>query len=209
MNEEEQKAADVAAAAAAKEEAAAKADEDSNSQEDPLKQELDKIEDRKTGRTKLEKAQFARRKIDEEIARLEEDEGVKPEIDEDDEKPVTVGMLKQRERETAQKTAIDLADNIEDETEKKLVKHYLSNRINPSGNPSEDLELARSIVNSKRNSLIAEEAARKKTPQRNGNGNGAPAKVEDQFTPTTEELSMMRAPFNLTKEEVIASRPKN
>lgn len=210
MNEEQKKAEEEAAAAAAKqaEEDKAKADAEAAASQDLLKQELDKKRN-KSGFTKLEKAKHARSKIDDEIAKLEEEEGVSPILDADDDEPVTVGMLKKRDQELATKKALDLAESIEDDTEKELVKHHLENTIRPSGNPNEDLRAARAIVNDLKNQKILEEIERKKDPTRNSSGNGAPAKKEgDEFVPSAEEIAYMKPPFNMTKEEIISARPK-
>ena len=45
-----------------------------------------------------------------------------------------------------QKTALQLADEIEDEHEREEVKTLIQNRISPSGNPQADLVLARGEI---------------------------------------------------------------
>ncbi|MES2060204.1 MAG: hypothetical protein V4438_04205 [Patescibacteria group bacterium] len=211
MTPEQQKAADEAAAAAAKkaeeDEAAKKAAEDeaAKASQDLLKQELERKQNR-SGHTKLEKARHAEKKIQDEIAKLEAEEGVHADLDDD--QPVTVGMLKERQKQDAVKTALNMAESeISDETERELVKHHLENSIRPTGNPAEDLRLARAIVNDTKNRQIAEEIERKKVAQRNGTGSGAPAKKEgDEFVPTAEEAAYMKPPFSLTKEAVLTAR---
>jgi len=160
---------------------------------------------KKKEHTPLERALYARKKIDEQIATLQGDD---LDEEEDDDAPVTVGMLKQRDAEKAQKTALTLADSIEDEHERDLVKHHLSTTIKPSGNAEQDLKNARAIVNSVKNAQIAEEAARKANPKAHGSPSGAPGKMGDPFEPTPEEAAMMRPPFSLSQAEVIAARPK-
>lgn len=214
MTPEEQKAADDAAAAAAKqaEEDAKKATEEAakNPPQDPLKEEAERIRKEKEGKTELEKAIFTRNKINSRIRELGGD-AEEPTADEDpdDNVPVTVGMLKKRDQERAAKTALSLADEqVQDETERDLVKHHLENSIKSSGNPSEDLRKARALVNETKNRQIAEDAARKRDPQRTSRASGAPGKIEPTFEPTAEELPFMRPPWNMTKDQIIAARPK-
>jgi len=138
------------------------------------------------------------------VAKLNEEEGI---TSVDDDTPVTVGMLDKLNKEKSKKTALDLAESIKDETERELAKHYIQNRIVPSGNPEEDVKLARAAINSLKNAQIAEELARK-----GNNGKpfapSNPAKHETVFTPTPEETVFMSAPYNMTKDEVIKARQK-
>ena len=179
----------------------------SQDEDDPLKKELEKIEDKKPKFTRRERLNFEKRKIDQQLGELDEDEGIeKPPIDESKDTPVTVGMLEKRDKEQAKKTAIELANDIEEDSERKLTIHYLQTRIIASGNPQEDLKHARAIVNSLKNSQIAEEANRKVKPKSNATPPGGPGKHEKVFTPTEQERVFMAPPYNLTKEEVIKSR---
>ena len=183
---------------------------DPNPAHDPLKQELDKVKSKGQGKTELEKARYARQQIDKRISALEGDEGIHADEDEDDDKPVTVGMLKEKAKETAQKTALDLIEQqIPDETEKELTKYHLQNTIKSTGNPTEDIRLARAIVNDLKNNQIIEEVQRTKEAKQHSSGSGAPAKKDDDvFVPTAEETAFMKAPFNLTKEAILAARKK-
>lgn len=213
MTEEENKSdeqRDHAADADPKEKGTESESEESEEEppQDPVKLELNRVRGKGKSRTELEKARFARQQIDSRIKELEGDSGVAADpIEEDDNAPVTVGMLKKRELERATKTALTLAnEQIEDEDERELTKHYLENNIKPSGNAAEDLRLARSIVNSKRNVQIAEEVTRRQTPSNRSKNSGGPSKREDVFEPTAEETAFMRAPFNLKKEDIIKAR---
>lgn len=124
----------------------------------------------------------------------------------DDDTPVTMGMLQRLQAEQAQKTALQLADEIPDESERALTKMYLQNRVRPSGNPQDDLRFARAAVNSVKNGMIAEELGRKPVAQTYSTGSGAPAKrPEGEFVPTETEAKMMAA-FGLTKEQVLKAR---
>lgn len=177
--------------------------------QNPVKEELERVRSKGKGKTELERAIYTRNQVDKRIKELsgETETNIEP-VDEDDEAPVTVGMLKKRELEQAAKTSLKLADEIEDEDERELTKYYLENNIKPSGSPTDDLRIARTLVNSKRNNNIVEEISRRQQPKTRGNGTGGPAKRESVFEPTADEAAMMKPPFNLTKEDVIAARRK-
>ncbi len=132
-----------------------------------------------------------------------------PEIDDEDSQPLTVGMFKKFQQAGATKTAMQLADEIGDETEKELVKYYLENRIQPSGNPQEDLKDARRMVNAVKNEQIIQEVKRKTPAKTHSNGTGAPAldnEIKGELT--AEEKVFLGKPFNLSKEQIIKSRTK-
>lgn len=173
-------------------------------EQDPVKKELDKVNKKKF--SKRERLQFEKKKIDEQLGALNEEEGVESPLSEDKDAPVTVGMLEAREKEKAKKNAIQLADEITDENERELTKHYLSERIIPSGNPQEDLKLARSAVNSLRNTQIAEELNRKGAVTTSPSAPGAPVRHEPAFTPTEQEAVFMSAPWNVSKEAILKAR---
>lgn len=201
---------DAATAAAA--EAKAKADAKAAPSQDPVSQEL--ARGQSSGRTEKEKAAFQLKKNAERLKELGGDPaeilGTTPKQDEaGDDAPMTVAMYKSLQAEQASKTALQMADEITDVNERELTKHYLSTRIVPSGNPAEDLRFARLAVNSVKNGQIAEEAQRASTARSHGTGAGAPPKPPTgEFVPTAEEASMMRPPFNLTKEKILAARTK-
>lgn len=177
--------------------------------QDPLKAELEKVQQKKSGKTELEQALYKRNQIDLQIKKLKDDIGSdeEPEKDDDD-APVTVGMLKKIQQQTATKTALQLADEIPSETERELTKYHIQNSIRSTGNPSEDLNLARAIVNSAKNSQIAEELARKSKAKSFSSSSSADAKigsdVEVEFS--KEELQFMKPPFNMTKADIIKAR---
>lgn len=185
-------------------------------EQDPLKTELDKVRN-KEGRSEKEKAEFSLKKNAERVKLLGGDPlsllGVSgdkiedfDENDEDD-KPVTVGMLKKIQQQNAEKTALQLAEEISNESERELVKYHLQNSIKSSGNPTEDIKLARAIVNSVKNSQILEESARKTSAKTHSNSSGAPAKTEQVVGELSEEeLLFTKPPFNLTPKQVVALR---
>lgn len=190
--------------------------EEEKSQE-AIKQELDKVKKPKTEAEKLVfslKSHVKRAKelgldpkqiigTDLGISKNDEDKEL------DDDTPITIGTWRKLEKERSIGSAISLAEQqIQGESERELTKHYLINNIRPSGNPEEDLKLARSLVNSIKNTQILDEVKRKTSPKTTSSGSGAPAKTEIAFEPTQEEISFMKPPFNLTKEQILEARKK-
>lgn len=174
------------------------------SQPNPLQAELDKVEEHKSGRTKREKLEFTLNRVQQQLSELE---GASTPTEVDKTKPVTFADLERIDSEKENRRAVDLAESIQDEVERKLTIHYLENTIRPSGNADTDLSNARAIVNAKRNALLAEEASRATRPTNFSSAPGAPMNPQAEvFQPTPQEAMMMRAPFNLTKEEVIGAR---
>lgn len=189
----------------------AEAKEPSHVDENPVKQELDKVQ-KHQGRTEAEKAAFTLKKNAERAREL----GIDPEeilgfgkTEIDKSTPVTIEMLEQMEKEKSQKTSLQLADSITDEHERGLTKHYLTHRIVSSGNPQEDLRLARSMVNSVKNGQLLEETVRAKDAKGHNASPGAPVKQEaDSGELTAAELPFTKAPWNLSKEQIVSKRPK-
>jgi hypothetical protein len=178
---------------------------DGTPKQDPLKSELDRVQ--KTGKSKRDKLLYTKTRVENQLQELDKEEGIIPD-EEEDEKPVTVGMLKKIEAEKATKTALQLADEIQDETERELAKYHIENTIRPSGNPAQDLANAMVHVNAVKNRQIVDEITRKpKVRQNTGAGGGNPqnGKIEEELTP--QEISIMRF-GNLTKAQVIAARTK-
>lgn len=171
-------------------------------EQDPLKTELEKVQ--RKGKTKAEKLIYTKNRIEQQLKELGIEE---EELDDDDSKPVTVGMLKKIQTQTGTKTALDLADDIPNEVERELTKHYLENRITPSGNAQEDFETAQTLVNAKKNTQVIEEVLRKPQARTQSSGNGAPAKIatpEEELS--AEEMLYTRAPWNMSKAQIIAAR---
>lgn len=192
------------------EEVTAAADEPSQAN-DPIKQELDKV--KKQGRTEVEKAAFSLKSNANRAKELGIDVaevlGLKTEAGEvDKDAPLTVGMYEQMQKDRAQKTALQLADDIDDDNERDLTKHYLATRIVPSGDPQSDLRLARGMVNSVKTAQILEETARgAATTKSYASGAGAPPKItRDSGELTADEQRFMRPPFSLSKEQIIKAR---
>lgn len=181
-------------------------------EQDPLKVELERVQ--KVGRTEKEKAEFSLRKTADRLKELGGDPdsilGIKkdtPDSDEEDNQPLTVGMYKKIQQAGATKTASQLADDIQNETEKELVKYHLENTIKSSGNPSEDLKLARSLVNAVKNTQIIEEVKRKPTAKTHSSASGSPAidnEVKGELT--SDEKLFLGKPFNMSKEQILKLR---
>ncbi len=136
--------------------------------------------------------------------------GVKTHIETDasdeDDKPVTVGMLRDIQRTTAQKTALEMADSVTDGDTRNNVKQYLSERIKPSGDAESDFRLALAAASAPKNKQVLEELNRYTPPKRTASGGSVVAHVEEEFTPTAEEAVFMRPPYNTSKEKIIAAR---
>lgn len=180
-------------------------------EQDPLKTELERV--KKSGRSELDKAQFSLKKNAERVKELGGDPnailGIEKETTEnydEDDKPVTVGMLKKLQQESASKTAFQQADDIQNETERELVKYHLQNTIRSTGLPQEDLKLARALVNAVKNTQIIEESTRKTPAKSHSNSSGVDAKQEQTIVYTSNELQMMQAPFNLSPKDILQAR---
>lgn len=182
------------------------------SQIDNVKQELEKVT-KQQGRTEAEKAAHALRKNADRARELgidvEEVLGVKSK-ELDSSAPMTVGMYEEIRKNEAQKTALQLADEIPDESERELTRVYLETRIRPSGNAQEDFRFARAAVNAVKTGQILEETARAGAVKTHGSSPGAPLKqVAPSGELTTGELAYTKAPWNMSKEQIIAARPKS
>ena len=175
---------------------------------DPLKEELERVQRSKY--TEKEKAEHAFKNTAKRLKELGADPsevlGLKNDPEDEEDKPLTVGMWKKMQQEQAQKTALQLAEEIPSETERELIKYHLSNSIRSTGNPSEDLDLARAIVNSKKNAQILEEVTRKATPKTYIPNGGASKETEVEPELTKDEMQFTKAPFNMSKAEILKSR---
>lgn len=136
--------------------------------------------------------------------------GVKTHIETDsndeDSKPVTVGMLRDIQKQDAHKTALQRAEEIVDEETRAAVKDILTTRVKPSGDSEEDFRFALSAANAGKNTQIIKEVQRYVVPKRTAAGGSMPAHIEEEFTPTAEENRFMQPPYNISKEKIIAAR---
>ena len=161
----------------------------------------------KTERTDREKAEFNLKRNAERLLELGGDPDsvlgrTKIPVNESlpDETPLTVGALREFNKQEAHKSALQLAEDIEDEDERNDTLTALRENIKPSGDSKKDLNLARAIANSTRTAQIATEIARKTKPSRTAPGGSAGAKVEDTFEATEEELNVFKLTPNISPE---------
>src|ERR1044072_3196734 len=191
---EETNQADITAAPAAANEAEASAP---SQEKDPLQAEVERIE-KKPKRSKLDQLEYTQRRVNEQLA----EERKKAGIEEDDNRPFTVAEFKAMRQQEAQDTALTLADEIQDDAERKLTKYHLENTIKPSGDTQTDPRNALLIVNAVKNRQIAEEVMRFQKPRVGGSAPSAPPK-EKATTPefSREERDFMRV-TGLTPDDV-------
>lgn len=182
----------------------------------PVEAELQR-EEKKSKKTEADKAAYTLRKNADRLRELGGDPATaigithgEPIDEEDDDRPLTVGEWKRMQESDNEKTALQLADEITDETERKLTKQYLGH-IKASTPPKEALRLARSMVNAAKNGQIIEEVVRTTKPATTGTAPGAPARQESTVQPelTAAEIPFTKAPFNMTPEAIIAKRPQS
>jgi hypothetical protein len=193
MDENTQVDIEEAAPTAAPEETPAPSQE-----ETAVQDELDRIENGK--RTKKEKLLYTKERIEKQLAELGGTDDL-----EDENRPLTLKDLRALEAVRAQETAKNLADEIGDEAERKLVLHHLEHTIKPSGDAQTDLRNARLIVNSVKNGMIAEDAARAATVRRSSSAPAAPPKTADgKLELSKEDAAVMRG-FKMTEEQVRAA----
>lgn len=176
-------------------------EESSTLKDEELKDELERV---KTTRTRKEKLLYTKQRVEKQ---LKEEFGDEEDLEDEEDKPLTIGMWKKMQEASATKTALDLADEITGQVERELVKFHIENTIRSTGNPQEDLRLARTLVNATKNKQIVEEISRKvpaKTHATSTSGTGAAKEKAVEFT--KDELAFMRPPFNLSKEEILKAR---
>lgn len=177
--------------------------------QDPVADELARVQKKDSGRSKRDKLLYTKARVDSQLAELDVEEGVSPTAQSDKSAPMTVAMYESLEKERAQKSALQMADDIQDSNERDLVKHHIENTIRPSGNPTEDLRVAKALVNAVKNGQLLEETARAIAPNRTSAAPGAPARVpQQQEELTSDELLFMRPPFNMTRDQIAEAHPK-
>lgn len=165
-------------------------------------------------RTEREKVEYNLRKKAEEARELGVDPaevlGVKAPLQVSDDipgdKPLTVNDLRELQRQDARQTAVQMANEISDDLERKAVLDELR-YIVPSGDAAADFRRAQASANAERNARIAEEAAGKGgQARRTASGGSVSVEVEQEFTPTEAEMVFMRPPYNMSKEKILAAR---
>lgn len=130
-------------------------------------------------------------------------------LDDDPSRPVTFGDLQRIEARKASQTALQMASAIEDVQSRQAVLTALG-RVVPSGDPAKDYREAIAIANIDKNSKILEELGRRPIAAQHQSGAGAPPRKEEgEFVPTAEEARYMKPPFNLSKKDILSSRPQS
>jgi len=169
---------------------------------DPIAVEVQKIETKK--RPKAEVLKYNIERLQKEL----EEENAKNGVVEDDSVPVTRAELKSFLAEKTQESALDLAQGLADENERKLTIHHLQNTIRSTGDAEKDFALALSLTNAVKNGQLAQESARAVRPRTVASAPSAPPKEKSNEELTSDEQKMMGPPFNLSKEQILAARPK-
>ncbi len=180
--------------------------------EDPLTVELERVRSKKTPQEKAKDSLFFNAQKAKELG-LDPAEilglKIKDEVDEDD-RPVTkkelAEMLKAQTTAASTKTAADLAQSITSEAERELTLYHIENTIKSTGNPEEDLKLARALTNSVRNSQIMEEASRKPDAKTHSSASSGGTVQSEPTIVLTDEEKKYLATGLVTKEEILLAR---
>jgi hypothetical protein len=126
---------------------------ETESKEDPIKVELERVKGQTQGKSQKEKFEY---KLKTQIAQAKEMGinvaeivGAKTESEEiDDEKPLTRRDLESiLKANTQSKKATEMALEIENEAERELYLHYLDNKVNPNLSEEEKFQTAKDMVN--------------------------------------------------------------
>ena len=165
---------------------------------DPTADELDKIERGK--RSKLEKLEYTKARIEEQRREERKKNGMGEEDDLD--KPLTRRDLERLRASEAAEDAYALAEKIENENERELVKHYLESVIRPSGSASEDLKNAQAMVYAVKNRQLAEESLRTREAKRTVSAAGAPPREEARPQQMSKQDEQLARAFGLSNEEI-------
>lgn len=122
--------------------------------------------------------------------------------------PVTVGMLRKRDARAAGKTAEQMImANITDPEQQATALKHLKDTVKLTGNAEADYRNVLTLTFAAKNTQVIEEVQRRQPARTTVSGAGNPPRVtpqEPEFT--KEEQDMMRAPFNLSKAQVLAAR---
>lgn len=170
---------------------------------DPVEEELEKIETAENAkRTKLERLQYNKERIERELA----EEAAKNGVELDENRPLTVREFKAMQAHEAQETAKSLAESeIADDKERKLVLHHLENTIRPSGDAATDLRNARLIVNAVKNRQVAEEVVRSAQARTHASTAGAPPRQDSTKPELSQEEQRFAKMTGLSEEEIKAA----
>lgn len=188
------------------------------SEEDPLKVELERVRSKKTPQEKaLDSLYFnaqQAKKLGIDITKdekLKEVLGIKEQVEvSEDEKPVTrkelEEILSKAQQVNATKTAEQLAMSISNEAERELTLFHIQNTIKSTGNPEEDLKLARALTNSVRNNQILEEYDRKPVAKTHSSASSDGTIDSKPTIVLTPEEKAFLATGRVTQEEILLAR---
>ena len=170
---------------------------------DPVEEELERIETAENAkRTKLERLQYNKERIERELA----EEAAKNGVEIDENRPLTVREFKAMQAHEAQETAKSLAESeIVDDKERKLVLHHLDNTIRPSGDAATDLRNARMLANAVKTRQVAEEVVRSSQARTYASAAGAPPKQNSGTPELSSEEQRLASWAGLSEDEVKAS----
>lgn len=195
---------------AAAEKAKAEADAKAKAEQDLLKTELEKAR-QQSKYTEKEKAEHALKANAKRAKELGLDPasvlGIDGKVEEIDEDTPPAWFVK-HESKKATDTALQLADEVQNETERELIKHHLSSTFK-SGDAKKDFSDARLFVNALKNKQIIEEQQRKIQAKNNSSGGGIPPKEEnldENEELTLEELKLMKLAPKMTKAQILSAR---
>lgn len=190
--------------------------------DEPLKVELERVKGKKTPAEKARDSLYFNAKQAKELGidvtkdeKLKEVLGLKDQPKEEDgadeeQKPLTreevLELIQSQNRDKAIKTAEELASEITNEAERELTVFHLQNTIKSTGNPQEDLKLARALTNSVRNTKILEEQVRKPEAKNHSSASsGGSVTLEPEVVLTAEEQAFLNT-GHVTKAEILLAR---
>lgn len=160
------------------------------------------------------RAKLIRKKqiIGKELAKLgagedddEDDEDADEDDDIDPDRPLTLRDINKIEAKKLQLTVQEMVKSIPDAGDQQAVREALRSVV-ASGDPAADFKKAVAIANADRNSKVLQEAGRRIAAQPRATSSGAAPIREEAFTPTAEEARYMKAPFFVTKEDIVKAR---
>lgn len=187
--------------------------------EEPLKTELEKVKSKKSAAEKARDSLYFNaleaKKLgidptkDERLKEIFGQSKVEQTSEEtEEEKPLTRKDLMEILSQTqVAKSAEQLANEIQSEVERELTLHHLQNTIRSTGDPQEDFRNARALANSARNQKIMEEVARKPEVKSHSSASsqGSQQQADPQIKFTPEEQAFL-ATGKITKEEILMAR---
>lgn len=183
-----------------------------------IKAELEKVKQKSTPKSEEEKAEYTFKSIAKRLQDLGKDPaellGIKKEeeIEDEEDKPLTkkdLEVILKQVNKAPQKTALELAQEIQNESERELTVYYLENVIKSTGNHQEDLSNAKTMVEAiKLKKQIELQKLRPEVKTHSSASSVTPNTSPNQNVELTkEEDYLIRASGGLlTKEDILKSR---